>query len=82
MSAPAPRPAQRAPGTGAAPAGVEAILKVVFAVLAVFVIGFGIWGYQRAHTPGFKLECAAYQAHAAPMGFPDNLLCLTFWSLS
>jgi hypothetical protein len=43
-------------------------------------VGLGIWGYHRAHTPEFKLECAAYQEHIVSMGFPDNALCVMFWN--
>ena len=85
MSAPAPRPR----GTSSAgktavvaTAGVCGVIKVGFAIFALLVVGLGIWGYQRAHSPEFKLECAAYQAHLVSMSFPDNALCLMFWNQS
>jgi hypothetical protein len=74
--------AERYPGGPVSAAGVLGFLKVAFALFAVLVVGFGVWGYQHAHTPQFKAECAAYQAHLMPMGFPDNALCLMFWNLS
>lgn len=79
MSIPTPRSSQR---TGRSTGAGGGFGKLVFAVIAVLIIGFGVWGYQRAHTPEFKLECAAYQAHIISMSFPDNFLCLTFWNLS
>jgi hypothetical protein len=87
VSAPAQRPSQQTTSAAgnaavAAAAGVQGILKIVFALFAVLVIGVASWGYQRAHTPEFKTECAAYQAHIVPMSFPDNALCLIFWNLS
>lgn len=63
-----------------AAAGVWGLIRVVFAIVVLAVIGFGIWGYQHAHTPEFRLQCAAYQAHIVSMGFPDNALCLMFWN--
>jgi len=81
VTAPAPRRTASTGSTAAvAASGVWGLIKVAFAIFALLVLGFGIWGYHRAHTPGFKLECAAYQAHMIPMGFPDNALCLMFWN--
>jgi hypothetical protein len=84
VSAPTPRPSRRPASAGnaavAAASSVWAIIRVGFAIVGLLAVGLGIWGYHRAHTPGFKLECAAYQAHVASMGFPDNALCLMFWN--
>jgi hypothetical protein len=86
VSAPVRRPSRRVTSAGnatiSAAAGVWGIIKVAFAIVSLLVIGLGIWGYQRAHSPEFKQECAAYQAHMISMGFPDNALCLMFWNLS
>jgi hypothetical protein len=84
VSAPAPRPVRRTASAGSATVtaafGVWKLIKVAFAIFGLLLIGLGIWGYQRAHTPQFKLECAAYQDHMISMGFPDNALCLMFWN--
>lgn len=86
MSAPAPRPSRRTTSAGntavTAVSGVWGIIKFAFAIFGLLVIGLGIWGYHRAHTPEFKLECAAYQSHMTSMSFPDNALCIMFWQLS
>jgi hypothetical protein len=86
VSAPTPRSSRRTASAGNATAvaasGARGVAKVAFTVFSLLVIGLGIWGYQRAHTPEFKLECAAYQAHMASMSFPDNALCIMFWKLS
>lgn len=66
----------------AAASGARGTIKVAFALFGLLVIGLGAWGYQRAHTPEFRLECAAYQEHMASMSFPDNALCLMFWNVS
>lgn len=66
-------------------AGAWSIVRIVrfgFLLFGLFVIGFGLWGYQHAHTPAFKLECAAYQEHIVSMSFPDNMLCIMFWQIS
>lgn len=84
MSAPAPRPSRRPTSAGdvavAAASGVWGLIKVGIAILGLLLVGLGIWGYHRAHTPEFKLECAAYQDHIVSMGFPDNALCVMFWN--
>ena len=53
-------------------------IKVALAAFGIFVIGLGVWGYHRAHTAEFRIECAAYQAHLVSMSFPDNLLCTAY----
>ena len=86
MSAPAPRSTRRTVSSGnaavAAASGAWGLIKLAVVVFVLLVIGLGIWGYQRAHTPQFKLECAAYQEHIVSMSFPDNMLCLMFWNAS
>ena len=86
MSAPAGRsPTGRKTAAGEVAAagvlGVIGLIRLALTVFGVLVIVLGVWGYHRAHTPEFKLQCAAYQAHIAPMGFPDNALCSMFWQL-
>ena len=86
VSAPVRPPSRRKTPAGnatiSAAAGAWGIIRVAFAIFSLLVIGLGIWGYQHAHSPEFKLECAAYQAHMISMGFPDNALCVMFWNLS
>jgi hypothetical protein len=86
VSAAGPRSPRRTVSGGNAAAatasGAWGLIKLAFAIFGLLVLGLGVWGYQRAHTPQFKLECAAYQAHVIPMSFPDNMLCLMFWSAS
>src|ERR1700689_1782122 len=65
MTAPTPTPrgTQRKTSAGevavvAAAAGVSGVIRLVklgFFLFGVLVIGLGIWGYQRAHTPEFKM---------------------------
>lgn len=86
MSAPAGRPpkGRKSAAGEVAAAGVLGLIglfRLAFTVFGVLVIVLGVLGYHRAHTPEFKLQCAAYQAHIAPMGFPDNALCFLFWQL-
>jgi hypothetical protein len=88
--APAPRRTQRKTSAGevavvAAAVGVSGIIRLVkigLVLFGVLVIGFGIWGYQRAHSPEFKMECAAHQLGMYPMSFPDNALCSMFYTES
>jgi hypothetical protein len=92
MTAPTPTPrgTQRKTSAGevavvAAAAGVSGVIRLVklgLFLFGVLVIGLGIWGYQRAHTPEFKMECAAHQLGFYPMSFPDNALCSMFYSSS
>jgi len=56
--------------------------QIRFPAVRPIRFGFGLWGYQHAHTPAFKLECAAYQEHIISMSFPDNMLCIMFWQIS
>lgn len=83
VSGPTP-PARRTTSTGSAAAvaaaGAWGAIKVAFAIFGLLLIGLGVWGYHRAHTPEFKLECAEYQEHIVSMSFPDNALCLLFWN--
>jgi hypothetical protein len=76
--------AQRVSATDAAKvvvAGGFGLVKLTAMLFGLVVIGIAIWGYSRAHSPAFKMECAAYQAHEVSMSFPDNLLCMTYWQL-
>jgi hypothetical protein len=90
VTAPAPRGTQRKTSAGevavvAAAAGVSGVIRLIKTALVLFgvlVIGLGIWGYQRAHTPEFKMECAAHLMGFYPMSFPDSALCSMFYSSS
>ncbi len=89
MTAPTPQPraTPRQPSTAAKVAtgaaigiwGIYRIIRLAIIVLVVAFVGFGIWGYHQAHTPQFKLECAAYQIGMYQMSFPDNMLCSMFY---
>lgn len=61
--------------------GSLGLMKIAFSLFGLFVIVVTIWGFDRAHSADFKVECVAYQAHETSMSFPDNLLCLTYWQL-
>jgi len=62
--------------------GIIALVRIGLVLFGLVVVGFGIWGYQHAHTPEFKMECAAYKLGMYQMSFPDNALCSMFYSSS
>lgn len=57
------------------------VARAVWLIAAICIIGIALFGYQRAHTEEFKFRCAEYQTLHVPMGFPDNLICVAYWTV-